>query len=903
MPAPNLTQFSNPLFSNGADPWMQWYEGNYYLVTTTWSSQLVMRKSPTIEGLKTAPPVYVWSDTTEDRCCNFWAFEFHRLNGPNGFRWYLMFTAGHAADLNRQHLVVLESEGDDPMGPYRLVGEPMVNRWNIDGTYLEVGGNLYVLWSEWDGNLQKNWIQRMSNPWTVTGNRAELTAPEYDWERQPGIDNPGLVTEAPEVLQHNGRTFVTYSASSCNGPDYKLGMLELVGNNPLDPNAWYKFPNPVFQRGNGAYGTGHNGFFKSPDGSEDWLVYHANPSANQGCGDSRSVRTQVITWGSDGLPNFGLPASQGQLLSPPSGEAGPLSAQVQGAPLLLLNQETETCLAASNAGNLETNQCSDTNAQWVLDATNDGNYRLANTNSGLFAQSAACSSTNGALVNQGEWRNLDCQKWQVISSESGWLQLRNLSSNQLLSSACNGTGSVVQNGNSNSDCSRWILRPAEQVGIISAQSGKAMDVPNCETNLGTNIQQYEWLSSPCQKWIFEASDGAYSKIKPATNTNACLSYEGSGNLVQGSCSHSNSDFYILPLDDGAVSLRARDDGKAVDLANCDIANAANIQMWDWLDNICQRFSLRRVSQTQTNAVEPPEEPEPGTPVQPSTWNLSGNLGTHDPTIIEQNGVWWQFQTGRGIYGKRSNDGLNWDPLPSVLGQALPWWNTYVPDHANNDVWAPDVHEFNGRTWLYYSISTFGARVSAIGLLSANNIAQGNWRDEGLVIATNNSNNYNAIDPNLIINPQGEPWMVFGSWNTGIMLTRIDPNTMKPTGQLYNIATRGGGIEGPTLIHRNGYYYLFVSVGRCCAGVDSTYQILVGRSQTITGPYLDKNGNNMRSGAGSVVKQTAGNWIGPGGQDIHNGVIAYHSYDANRNGAAILRIETLGWDSSGWPYLP
>ncbi len=307
-------------------------------------------------------------------------------------------------------------------------------------------------------------------------------------------------------------------------------------------------------------------------------------------------------------------------------------------------------------------------------------------------------------------------------------------------------------------------------------------------------------------------------------------------------------------------------------------------------------------QWRLEEVEDVSGPDTGAMV-PSTWNLSGNLGTHDPTLIKENGTWWVFQTGRGIYGKRSADGLNWEPLASIFENPLSWWNTHVPDHADNDVWAPDVIAFNGRVWMYYSISTFGARISAIGLVSATSIAAGDWRDEGMVIATGNSHSYNAIDPDLIITPTGEPWMVFGSWNDGIMLTAIDPGTMKPTGTLYNLASRSGGIEGPTLIHRNGFYYLFTSVGRCCAGTDSTYQIMVGRSAQITGPYLDRNGVALRSGGGTVVKQSAGNWIGPGGQDVHDGVIAYHAYDASQDGAPLLRIETLGWDDQGWPYLP
>lgn len=899
------TFFSNPLFSNGADPWMQWFEGNYYLVTTTWASQIVMRKSPTVEGLKTAPPIYVWSDTTPDRCCNFWAFEFHRLNGPNGNRWYLMFTAGQEANLDRQHLAVLESEGDDPMGPYRLAGEPMVNSWNIDGTYLEVNTNLYLLWSEWEGELQKNWIQQMSNPWTVTGQRAELSAPEYNWERQPGIDNPGLVTEAPEVLQHNGRTFVTYSASSCNGPEYKLGLLELVGDNPLSPSSWHKSPTPVFQQGNGAYGTGHNGFFKSPDGTQDWLVYHANPNSNQGCGDTRSVRTQEVKWNSDGTPDFGEPATAGNILAAPSGEAGPLLAKVQGAAMHLVNEQSEYCLSGvENANNVNQTACTEKQAQWVLDSTNDGNYRLGNKETGQFLQVSGCDLDDGANVSQGEWSNRDCQKWRITESESGWLSIQNAESGKYLeATGCRSDASdnIVQWASQQGKCQHWSILPARQVAVVSAESGKVLDVPDCSTALGSNIQQYEWLGSPCQKWLFEQSSTPYIKLKPASNVNACMEAEGSNNLIQSSCSTIASDFYLVPLSDGAISVRSRGNGQALDVDSCSISNSANIQLYDWLDNNCQRFYLRDVNQVETSQ-DSNGSPDTNETVQAQTWVLDGNLGSHDPTIIEENGVWWQFQTGVGIYGKRSNDGLSWDPLPSVLPQALSWWNNYVPDHANNDVWAPDIHVFNDRVWMYYSVSTFGSKVSAIGLISASSISDGNWRDDGLVIATNNTNNYNAIDPNLIITPEGEPWMVFGSWNSGIMLTKIDPSTMKLDGQLYNLASRGGGIEGPTLMHRNGYYYLFVSVGRCCAGVDSTYQILVGRSVNITGPYLDKAGNNMSDGAGFVVKQTSGNWIGPGGQDIHDGVIAYHAYDANQDGNAFLRLETLGWDSSGWPYL-
>jgi arabinan endo-1,5-alpha-L-arabinosidase len=283
------------------------------------------------------------------------------------------------------------------------------------------------------------------------------------------------------------------------------------------------------------------------------------------------------------------------------------------------------------------------------------------------------------------------------------------------------------------------------------------------------------------------------------------------------------------------------------------------------------------------------------------WPLTGNLGTHDPTLINENGTWWEFQTGAGIYGKVSrNGGLQWDPLPSLLPNGLGWWRTYVPNQSGNDVWAPDVKVYNGRTYMYYSVSTFGSKVSLIGLISASSIAAGDWRDDGLVIRTTNSNDYNAIDPDLTIDANGAPWLSFGSWNSGIKLTRLG-SSMKPTGTLYSIASRGGGIEAPVIVQRNGYYYLFVSVGTCCQGVNSTYQIRYGRSTSITGTYTDKSGVSMMSGGGTLLDAGNDRWKGPGGQDVAGtGVIVRHAYDAQDNGNAKLLISNLNWDSDGWP---
>ncbi|WP_454851352.1 family 43 glycosylhydrolase [Promicromonospora soli] len=304
---------SNPLRSNGADPWIQYWDGNYYLSTTTWDSTVIMRRSPTLAGLTTAQEQVVWDDAgSTDRCCSHWAPEFHRIDGT----WYLTYTSGNSqTNFDGQKIHVLRSTSDTPMGPYEFMGTPMPERWNIDSSYLEHNGNLYMLFSEWIGADQTVRIVRMSNPWTTTGSPATISTPTHSWETQGGRTNEGAA-----VLKHDGRTFVSFSASSCNTPDYKLGLLELTGSDPMAPSAWTKQSTPALQRGNGVYGPGHNGFFKSPDGTEDWLVYHGNPSAEDGCGDTRQTRVQKITWNGDGTPKFGTPAPSGQVLTPPSGE-------------------------------------------------------------------------------------------------------------------------------------------------------------------------------------------------------------------------------------------------------------------------------------------------------------------------------------------------------------------------------------------------------------------------------------------------------------------------------------------------------------------------------------------------------------------------------------------------------
>jgi len=314
--------FTNPINDHGPDPWMLYHNGYYYFTATTFSSKIVMRKSKTLAGIHSTPDTTIFTLTASSGVGNVWAPEFHLLKGPNGERWYLYYVAGPNSpnhDYSKQKIHVLESDGTDPMGPYHHkadLTDPQDDKsFELDPSILQHNGKLYLL-GTYIRNGQDLFIRPMSNPWTPSGPKVGLSTPTLNWEREGAP-----VNEGPEPLYHNGKTFVVYSASLCSTPNYKLGLLTLTGSDPLNPAHWTK-SGPVFQRqdSHNVYGPGHNGFFKSPDGKEDWIVYHANSSPNGTCDGNRSARAQKFTWNSDGTPNFGTPVAASVSIQSPSGE-------------------------------------------------------------------------------------------------------------------------------------------------------------------------------------------------------------------------------------------------------------------------------------------------------------------------------------------------------------------------------------------------------------------------------------------------------------------------------------------------------------------------------------------------------------------------------------------------------
>ncbi|WP_392344592.1 family 43 glycosylhydrolase [Pseudoalteromonas prydzensis] len=590
--------FTNPLFPNGADPWLEYWDGNYYLTTTTWTSELVMRKSPTLAGLADATPVNVWSATDPARCCNFWAFEFHRVKGPDGYRWYMMYTAGTDGTLDNQHLNVLESAGDDPMGPYEYKGALMPDVWNIDGNYLSYKDKLYVIYSQWQGDQQLNIIAEMENPWTLKKGTPHtvITRPELDWEI-----SGRKVTEGAEILQHNGRTFMTYSASFCNTPDYKLGMLELVGDDPLDANSWKKFDQPVFERTTEVFGPGHNGFFTSPDGSEDWLVYHGNDSVEHGCSATRSLRAQKFTWHDDGTPNFAKPVTPGVEVAPPSGEYGPLVTRVQGQRYNLVNATSGLCLdiaADPQDARAVQRQCAATNGQWVIDATTDGFVRLANREDSKFLELANCSDADNAKTQSAAWRNNYCQQWQVAPSTDGNVTITNRYTEKPLAVAgCSAAQNqaVLQQGKDTA-CGDWQLQPVGSVAVMSQQSGKALSVAGA-VKAGTNVEQQAFTHSDAQQWFFAPTDTGYVALKQDLDSDYCAAVANNAlvpgaNVEMASCETKTAQWRIAPVAGGGVMLINRYTKQALGLSDCGLADKTNFAQQPDLGNKCQIFHLR-----------------------------------------------------------------------------------------------------------------------------------------------------------------------------------------------------------------------------------------------------------------------------------------------------------------------
>ena len=301
--------------------------------------------------------------------------------------------------------------------------------------------------------------------------------------------------------------------------------------------------------------------------------------------------------------------------------------------------------------------------------------------------------------------------------------------------------------------------------------------------------------------------------------------------------------------------------------------------------------------------------------------MTGNLSpVHDPCIIKQGATYHLFCTSQAsekpglIHWRTSPDLVTWTLVGAVMPALPDWAQKEVP--GTRGAWAPDISLINGRYHLYYALSTFGKNRSVIALQTTATLDRADpafgWRDEGVVLASKSSDDFNAIDANIVATADGRVWMSFGSFWSGLKLIEIDPATGKPKpgAALTALAQRPrpDAIEAPYIIARDGWFYLFASFDFCCRGAESSYYTVVGRSKDVAGPYVDRTGKAMMKEGGLIVLHAdldpAKRFKGPGHvailRDGGRDYIVYHAYDARKAGVPTLRIQPLAWTDDGWP---
>jgi len=301
---------------------------------------------------------------------------------------------------------------------------------------------------------------------------------------------------------------------------------------------------------------------------------------------------------------------------------------------------------------------------------------------------------------------------------------------------------------------------------------------------------------------------------------------------------------------------------------------------------------------------------------------AAQVSIHDPVMAKEGGTYYLFSTGPGITVYSSPDLRTWR-LRGRVFPGEPAWARRVAPGFNGHLWAPDIVRRDGRFFLYYSVSAFGKNTSAIGVATNRTLDPDSpdyrWEDRGIVLESVPQRDlWNAIDPAVVEDEHGTPWLAFGSFWGGIKLVKLDPSGTKPAEpeEWHSLAKRERSIltddaeagpaeiEAPFIFRRGDYYYLFVSWDKCCRGQDSTYKIVVGRSRSLTGPYVDRLGRDLARGGGTLVLAGNPDWPGVG----HNGAytfdgkdyLVFHAYETADHGLQKLKIAEIAWDDAAWP---
>ncbi|NED54047.1 family 43 glycosylhydrolase [Micromonospora aurantiaca] len=443
--------------------------------------------------------------------------------------------------------------------------------------------------------------------------------------------------------------------------------------------------------------------------------------------------------------------------------------------------------------------------------------------------------------------------------------------------------------------------------VVNRHSGKAMDLYDWSTAENAPVNQWTRNDLAVQQWQFVDAGGGFYKVR-SRHSGKVLELPAGGDgtqLVQSTDrSSATQQFRLQDSAGGFVRFVNRQWNKVVDVWQWSTADGGRLAGYADLGGANQQWQLIRLGGgTPTPAPTTPAPTTPA-PAYPQPGRVSGDIGVHDPTVVKRpDGTYLVAHTGDNVALKTSADRVTFRNAGAVFPGGAPWTSTYTGGARN--LWAPDLSYRNGRYHLYYSASTFGSNRSAIFLATSTTGDSGSWTHEGLVVESRTTDDFNAIDPNLTVDDQGRWWLSFGSFWSGIKMIPIDPATGRRLGStMHSVAAYGPGIEAPVLVKRGSWYYLYVSFDRCCQGAASTYRIMVGRSASPTGPFVDRVGRDMLAGGGTQILASHGNVHGPGHQavlaDTDGDVLFYHYYADD--GASLLGVNRIGYDAAAWPYV-
>lgn len=585
--AQTVSDFYNVVITSGADPSVVRANGWYYR-TKSMGGSVQLWRSKTLSGMGSVGSKTVWTAPAgTPYSSNVWAPEIFYYGGTG--KWYIYFAADNGTNSNHR-MYVLESAGGDPFtGSWTFRGQltDPSNLWAIDGTVFEVNGQLYTIWSGWPttGSGQNLYIATMSNPYTINSNRVLISTPTYSWET-----SSSAINEGPEVLIRNGKINVVYSANASWTDSYCLGLLTAnTSANLLSAASWTKKSTPVFSSANGIYGPGHCTFTESPDGTQDWIVFHC--AQYQGAGWTRQVRAQKFTWNSDNTPNFGSPFSRETRIPMPSGEIERWRYNAENA---ALSGGAVAASASSAAGGKYVFIDNASKAvQFTVNVPVAAEYVMAVRAAALTSDESAASfniSVNGGSATSLSLPSAGWKNWTIIQARVNLAVGTNTI--RFTKNAATAELDMIElfPFDSEANISGRTFR------LVSRVSGKVLDAWDHGTTNGSPVSQAIWGGGANQKWIVQSLGNSEYRL---TGVESGLAVDVPGSSTANSVAlqlytpntSGAQKWTFTPTTDGYFKLLNVNSGKAMDVRASSTASGAVVQQYQDNGTSAQEWRL------------------------------------------------------------------------------------------------------------------------------------------------------------------------------------------------------------------------------------------------------------------------------------------------------------------------